>query len=142
MNKLTERTITMLTTKNKNQPSKSRGTFANSTHDMNLIDIDKHMPDINDLFKRTVIVTAFSENHLFEAKGMIASSQKHMPQNKIVVYDLGLTPATKAKVRWDVGLYGSLCYTRIGRPYIVEQYTWYRSGLCHSGVTNENGVYT
>ena len=99
MNKLTERTITMLTTKNKNKPNKSRGTFANSTHDTNLIDIDKHMPDINDLFKRTVIVTAFSENHLFEAKGMIASSQKHMPQNKIVIYDLGLTPATKAKVR-------------------------------------------
>ncbi|XP_072051308.1 uncharacterized protein [Amphiura filiformis] len=62
------------------------------------IDIEQHVPDLKVLFNRTVIVTATSQNHLGEAKGMIATAQRHMPNTKIIVYDLGLTPDGVKKV--------------------------------------------
>ena len=47
--------------------------------------------NVSDLYKRLVVVTAYSSNHFEEGKGIIASVQKYMPQTKILLYDLGLT---------------------------------------------------
>ncbi|XP_072051352.1 uncharacterized protein [Amphiura filiformis] len=73
--------------------------ISNTTSRYALIDIDKHMPDVDYLFSRTAVVTAVSSNHFDEIKGMIASSQRRMPQTKIVAYDLGLTPEQAAKMK-------------------------------------------
>ncbi|XP_072044307.1 uncharacterized protein [Amphiura filiformis] len=69
-----------------------------------IIDCEKEMPDLDQLWERLVIVTAFSENHVSEAKGMIGSVQKHMPGKRIVVYDLGIKPETKPKVKKFCGV--------------------------------------
>ncbi|XP_072043389.1 uncharacterized protein [Amphiura filiformis] len=69
-----------------------------------IIDCDKEMPALDQLWERLVIVTAFSENHVLEAKGMIASIQKHMPGKRIVVYDLGIKQKTKPKVKKFCGI--------------------------------------
>ena len=47
--------------------------------------------NISDLYKRLVVVTAYSSNHFKEGNGIIASVQKHLPQTKILLYDIGLT---------------------------------------------------
>ena len=62
------------------------------------IDCEQHFPDLDELWRRFVIVTAFSQNHVEEAKGMIASVQKQMPGQRIIVYDLGIKPETRPKV--------------------------------------------
>ena len=63
------------------------------------IDIEQHVPDLDELFNKTVIVTAASDNHFTELKGMIASAQREMPNTRIIVYDLGLLPWKVKKVR-------------------------------------------
>ena len=46
----------------------------------------------NDIFLcRLVVVTGFSSNHFEEAQDMIASVQHHLPNTRLIVYDLGLT---------------------------------------------------
>ena len=62
------------------------------------IDCEQHFPNLDELWRRLVIVTAFSENHVSEAKGMIASVQKHMPGKRIIVYDLGIKPTARSQV--------------------------------------------
>jgi len=57
--------------------------------------------NVSDLYKRLVVVTAYSSNHFEEGKGIIASVQKYMPQTKILLYDLGLT----AKDRTNASTY-------------------------------------
>lgn len=73
-------------------------TSMNIDIDMN-IDIERmDTKDVPALFKKLVIVTAISQNHLDEAKGMISSAQRHMPKNKIIVYDLGIDTLSVLKV--------------------------------------------
>lgn len=74
-------------------------TSMNIDIDMN-IDIERmDTKDVPALFKKLVIVTAISQNHLDEAKGMISSAQRHMPKNKIIVYDLGIDTLSVLKVK-------------------------------------------
>jgi hypothetical protein len=48
-------------------------------------------PDsVEDMYQRLVHVTAISDNHFEEAQGMFSTVQCCLPQNKIIVYDLGL----------------------------------------------------
>ena len=42
------------------------------------------------MYCRLVIVTGFSSNHFQEAQAMIASVQEHLPNTKLIVYNLGL----------------------------------------------------
>ncbi|XP_038045969.1 uncharacterized protein LOC119720382 [Patiria miniata] len=72
--------------------------------DKNFIDLDQM--DAEELFNRTAIVTAISQNHFRESKGMIGSVQEILPHKKIIVYDLGLTPqgVTEAKRLCNVEL--------------------------------------
>jgi len=60
--------------------------------------------NISDLYQRLVVVTAYSSNHFKEGIGMIASVQKHLPQTKILLYDIGLT----AKQRSNANKYCSV----------------------------------
>ena len=56
------------------------------------------LPDnISDLYKRLVVVTAYSSNHFREGIGIIASVQKYLPQTKILLYDIGLTAKQRSK---------------------------------------------
>ena len=48
-------------------------------------------PIIQDLLKRLVAVTAYSNSHFVEGKATIASIPKYLPQTKILLYDIGLT---------------------------------------------------
>ena len=54
--------------------------------------IDLNTSNPSDLLNRMVIVTAISENHLKESKGMIGSVQEFLPNTRIIMYDLGLSP--------------------------------------------------
>ena len=45
--------------------------------------------------EKAPIVTAFSENHFTEALDLIGSIQEHMPNKRIIVYDLGLGLASR-----------------------------------------------
>ncbi|XP_033627697.1 uncharacterized protein LOC117290413 isoform X2 [Asterias rubens] len=57
------------------------------------IDLEKEIPPLDEIFKRTVIVTAISSNHYKEGKVMISTAQNVMPNTRIVVCDLGLIPS-------------------------------------------------
>ncbi|XP_071790327.1 uncharacterized protein [Asterias amurensis] len=57
------------------------------------IDLEKEIPPLDEIFKRTVIVTAMSSNHYKEGKVMISTAQNVMPNTRIVVCDLGLIPS-------------------------------------------------
>ncbi len=83
-------------TKNENEASPGK-----TTQPMQIfseLDCEKGMPDLDTLWQRLVIVTAFSENHAREAMWMLASAQKHMPNKRTIVYDLGITDKTLLKV--------------------------------------------
>ena len=67
------------------------------------IDLEKEVPTLDEMFKRTVIVTAISSNHYLEAKAMINSVQRLMPNTRIVIYNLGLTLYQLQQV--SLGLY-------------------------------------
>ncbi|XP_072023828.1 uncharacterized protein [Amphiura filiformis] len=62
------------------------------------LDFEKGMPELDLLWRRLVIVTAFSENHSKEGMWMIASAQRHMPNQRIVFYDLGVSKKTLLKL--------------------------------------------
>ncbi|XP_033641059.1 uncharacterized protein LOC117301284 isoform X2 [Asterias rubens] len=62
------------------------------------IDTERGMMDLDALFRRLVIVTAVSDNHVGEVMGMIASAQKHMPDTPIYVYNLGLNAKNLKKL--------------------------------------------
>ena len=73
------------------------------------------------LFCKLVVVSSVSSNHMKEAKKMIASVQKHMPNTKIVMYSLGLTAAETQYLRccrnmelhsFDFDKYPSLDYCK------------------------------
>ena len=53
---------------------------------------------VADLYRSLVYVTAFSSNHFAEAKDMISSVQKCLPETKIIVYDIGLNSSQRAEV--------------------------------------------
>ena len=53
---------------------------------------------VADLYRSLVYVTAFSSNHFAEAKDMISSVQKCLPETKIIVYDIGLNSNQRAEV--------------------------------------------
>ncbi|XP_033627247.1 uncharacterized protein LOC117290102 [Asterias rubens] len=57
------------------------------------IDLEKEIPPLDEISKRTVIVTAISSNHYKEGKVMISTAQNVMPNTRIVVCDLGLIPS-------------------------------------------------
>lgn len=59
------------------------------------IDLDEWIPDIDELYDKLVIVTAFSQNHFKEAQGIIGTAQRMMPNKKIVIYNLGINNETK-----------------------------------------------
>ncbi|XP_022084374.1 uncharacterized protein LOC110975844 [Acanthaster planci] len=72
-------------------------TAKRSATEKHLIDLDNMDPE--ELFNRTAIVTAISQNHLRESKGMIGSVQEILPHRKIILYDLGLTPRGVEEVK-------------------------------------------
>ena len=47
-------------------------------------------PNVVDMYNRLVTVSAISDNHFVEAQEMLASVQRCLPHNKLIVYDLGL----------------------------------------------------
>ncbi|CAJ0939208.1 unnamed protein product, partial [Mesorhabditis belari] len=56
------------------------------------IDLTKsHVPE-------PIFVTAFSENHWDEAKRLIALIRQHWRQQKVIIYDLGITSSTAAEI--------------------------------------------
>ena len=63
------------------------------------IDLEKEIPPLDEISKRTVIVTAISSNHYKEGKVMISTAQNVMPNTRIVVCDLGLIPSEIREVR-------------------------------------------
>lgn len=78
------------------------------------IDVDVEMPDIDSLYEKLVVVTAFSQNHFKEALGIIGTSQHMMPDKKIIVYDLGIEVKTKQIVK-------SFCNVEL-RPFPFKDY--------------------
>ena len=46
-----------------------------------------------------VFVTAASENHLAEFLDLLATLQQHFPGRKVLLYDLGLDPSQRGRVR-------------------------------------------
>ncbi|XP_071793119.1 uncharacterized protein [Asterias amurensis] len=55
------------------------------------IDLEKEVPPLDSIFKRTVIVTAVSSDHFMEVQRMIGMVQTVMPTTRIVAYSLGLS---------------------------------------------------
>lgn len=80
--------------------TESQQLMNNKSHAPSLgyIDLDERIPDVDHIYNKLVIVTAFSQNHFMEAKGIIGTAQRQMPSKKIVVYDLGLNGETKKAV--------------------------------------------
>ncbi|XP_038060868.1 uncharacterized protein LOC119731716 [Patiria miniata] len=76
--------------------------------------IDLETAEPKELMNRMVIVTATSQNHLKESKGMIGSVQEFLPNTRIVMYDLGLTPSGIKEVR-------RLCNVEL-RPFDFSRY--------------------
>lgn len=66
---------------------------------LNYLDVDERMPGIDELYNKLVIVTAISDNHFIESKGIIATAQQMMPGKKIIVYDLGMNSETKKHIK-------------------------------------------
>ncbi|XP_071842193.1 uncharacterized protein [Apostichopus japonicus] len=85
------------------------------------IDLDERIPDVDHIYDKLVIVTAFSQNHFMEAKGIIGTAQRQMPSKKIVVYDLGLNGETKKAVQ-------SYCNVEL-RPFPFAKYPKFVSNL-------------
>ena len=53
---------------------------------------------VEDLYQRLVHVVAISDNHFREAQGMLSSVECCLPENKIIVYDLGLSQENRNKL--------------------------------------------
>ena len=56
-------------------------------------------PNVVDIYNRLVTVTAISDNHFVEAQEMLASVQRCLPHNKLIVYDLGLNTKNRNKLK-------------------------------------------
>ena len=65
------------------------------------IDLEKEIPPLDSIFKRTVIVTAVSSDHFMEVQRMIGMVQTVMPKTRIVVYSLGLSTEQVKTVSLD-----------------------------------------
>ncbi|XP_041460025.1 uncharacterized protein LOC121411390 isoform X3 [Lytechinus variegatus] len=63
----------------------ARGEFQNGE-----FDIEKGIPPMKELYERFKVVTAVSQNHFEEVKPWIASIQRFMPGQEIILYNLGL----------------------------------------------------
>ncbi|XP_030834707.1 uncharacterized protein LOC100893367 [Strongylocentrotus purpuratus] len=73
---------------------------------------DEHTRDR--LYRQLQIVTAFSQNHYKEALGLIGTVQKEMPDKKLLIYDLGIDPDTRFKVK-------KLCHVEL-RSFPFDEY--------------------
>ncbi|XP_038063397.1 uncharacterized protein LOC119734111 isoform X2 [Patiria miniata] len=79
-----------------------------------MIDLDRQDVDSDELFRRLVVVTAFSENHRLEVMGMIGTVQSRMPATRIIAYDLGIEPSNLHNVT-------QLCNVEL-RPFKFDRY--------------------
>ena len=62
------------------------------------IDSETQHNPIEAMYRRLVVLTAFSSNHFREALDMIGSVQRYLPCAKIIVYDIGLKREERGKV--------------------------------------------
>ncbi|XP_041460024.1 uncharacterized protein LOC121411390 isoform X2 [Lytechinus variegatus] len=72
----------------------ARGEFQNGE-----FDIEKGIPPMKELYERFKVVTAVSQNHFEEVKPWIASIQRFMPGQEIILYNLGLNTTSLETVK-------------------------------------------
>ncbi|XP_071955764.1 uncharacterized protein [Antedon mediterranea] len=63
------------------------------------IDISKEI-DLLELDRRIVIAAGFSNKETYTGLGMITSIQAHMPNKKIIIYDLGISKHKVKSMKW------------------------------------------
>ncbi|EDV21475.1 uncharacterized protein TRIADDRAFT_59976 [Trichoplax adhaerens] len=70
-----------------------------STTNTNINNLSNHSSTNMDSTTLTPVVTAIDESQVHRVDKLIASVQKFLPLTEIIIYDLGLKAATKAKIR-------------------------------------------
>ena len=63
--------------------------------------VTTNKPNVVDMYNRLVTVSAISDNHFVEAQEMLASVQRCLPHNKLIVYDLGLNENNRNKFKTE-----------------------------------------
>ncbi|XP_022086461.1 uncharacterized protein LOC110977006 isoform X2 [Acanthaster planci] len=106
--------VQFVTENNGSDTLKDRSEVASRDPVRPLINLDLQDVDVEELSRRLVVVTAFSENHRLEVMGMIGTVQNHMPATRVIAYDLGIDPRYLSKLR-------RLCNLEV-RPFEFHRY--------------------
>jgi len=88
--------------------------------------VDLNCSCVDVMYCRLVYATALSRSHYNEAQDMIASVQHHLPNTRLIVYDLGLTETQKNTLSSYCGVELRLFKFKKYPPHVrtIHYYSW------------------
>lgn len=88
--------------------------------------MDLNCSCVDVMYCRLVYATALSRSHYYEAQDMIASVQHHLPNTRLIVYDLGLTETQKNTLSSYCGVELRLFKFKKYPPHVrtIHYYSW------------------